>query len=191
MQTEDFLITCGRSAFLLSCSRVIPWLNCNDYGFVGAMQGLYRQMVDIFKGFGVEAVPGQGSIFDPNLHEAIMREPDNSLPEGTVIQEFRKGFKIGDKLIRAAMVKVILSLQNLQRDIALLPALNQLSIRYKTTYALPKHGLSCAREGHSESANFNGPSRLRHCAFFECFWCAWTACFVKCCHLCGSCRLAS
>lgn len=70
------------------------------------MQGLYKQMVDIFRSFGVEAVPGQGSIFDPNLHEAIMREPDNSLPEGTIIQEFRKGFKIGDKLIRAAMVKV-------------------------------------------------------------------------------------
>eukprot|EP00884_Botryococcus_braunii_P021484 jgi/Botrbrau1/8019/Bobra.384_2s0041.1 len=63
-------------------------------------------MVDIFKSLGVEAVPGQGSLFDPNLHEAIMRAPDNSLPDGTIIQEFRKGFKIGDKLIRAAMVKV-------------------------------------------------------------------------------------
>jgi GrpE len=73
-------------------------------------------MVDIFKGFGIEAVPGQGSIFDPNLHEAIMREPDNSLPEGTIIQEFRKGFRIGDKLIRAAMVKVGFPVRLFQRQ---------------------------------------------------------------------------
>ena len=47
-----------------------------------------------------------GSPFDPNLHDGIMREPNNDVPDGTVLEEFRKGFMIGDKLLRPAMVKV-------------------------------------------------------------------------------------
>lgn len=47
-----------------------------------------------------------GTPFDPEFHEAIMREPNNEVPDGTVLQEFRKGFKIGDKLLRPAMVQV-------------------------------------------------------------------------------------
>ncbi|KAG2434678.1 hypothetical protein HXX76_007571 [Chlamydomonas incerta] len=69
-------------------------------------QGLYKQMVDLMRSLGVEAVPTTGTPFDPNIHDAIMREPSNSHPDGTVLQEFRKGFAIGGKLIRPAMVKV-------------------------------------------------------------------------------------
>lgn len=47
-----------------------------------------------------------GSPFDPNLHDAIMREASEDVPDGTVLEEFRKGFVIGDKLLRPAMVKV-------------------------------------------------------------------------------------
>lgn len=71
-----------------------------------AYQGLYKQMVDIFKSLGVEAAPGVGSPFDPMVHDAIMREPNDDYPDGTVIQEFRKGFLLGSKLLRPAMVKV-------------------------------------------------------------------------------------
>lgn len=71
-----------------------------------AYQGVYRQMVDIFKGYGLEAVPGEGAPFDPEVHEAIMREASDDMPDGTVLQEFRRGFKMGDKLLRPAMVKV-------------------------------------------------------------------------------------
>ncbi len=63
-------------------------------------------MVDIFKGFGLEAVPGEGAPFDPEVHEAIMREPSSDVPDGTVLQEFRRGFRMGEKLLRPAMVKV-------------------------------------------------------------------------------------
>ncbi|EFJ47186.1 hypothetical protein VOLCADRAFT_109146 [Volvox carteri f. nagariensis] len=69
-------------------------------------QGLYKQMVDMMRSLGVEAVPTTGTAFDPNIHDAIMREPSNSHPDGTVLQEFRKGFSIGGKLLRPAMVKV-------------------------------------------------------------------------------------
>ncbi|EFN54265.1 hypothetical protein CHLNCDRAFT_36141 [Chlorella variabilis] len=71
-----------------------------------AYQGLYKQMVELFRGLGLEAVPGVGSPFDPNLHDAIMREASEDVPDGTVLEEFRKGFVIGDKLLRPAMVKV-------------------------------------------------------------------------------------
>lgn len=69
-------------------------------------QGLYKQMVEIFKSLGVEAVPGVGTPFDPSIHDAIMRQANNDVPEGTVLQEFRKGFRLGEKLLRPAMVQV-------------------------------------------------------------------------------------
>jgi molecular chaperone GrpE len=71
-----------------------------------AYQGLYKQMVEIFRGLGLEAVPGVGSPFDPSLHDAIMREASDQVPDGTVLEEFRKGFTLGDRLLRPAMVKV-------------------------------------------------------------------------------------
>ncbi len=63
-------------------------------------------MVETFRNLGVEAVPGVGHPFDPNFHEAIVSEPNDDVPDGTVLQEFRKGFQCGDRLIRPAMVKV-------------------------------------------------------------------------------------
>lgn len=69
-------------------------------------QGLYKQMVDIFRGMGLEAVPTEGSPFDPEIHDAIMREETTEVEDGLVMQEFRKGFRLGDKLLRPAMVKV-------------------------------------------------------------------------------------
>jgi molecular chaperone GrpE len=74
-----------------------------------AYQGLYKQMVELFRGLGLEAVAGAGEPFDPELHEAIMREPNEDVPDGTVLEEFRKGFKLGERLLRPAMVKVSFS----------------------------------------------------------------------------------
>jgi molecular chaperone GrpE len=74
-----------------------------------AYQGLYKQMVELFRGMGLEAVSGAGEPFDPEVHEAIMREPNGDVPDGTVLEEFRKGFRLGDRLLRPAMVKVSFS----------------------------------------------------------------------------------
>ena len=71
------------------------------------VQGLYKQMVDIFRGMGMEACSGKGTVFDPNFHDAIMREQNEDVPDGTILQEFRRGFKIGDRLLRPAMVQVL------------------------------------------------------------------------------------
>ena len=63
-------------------------------------------MVEAFKSLGVEAVPGVGELFDPEYHDAIMREPHEDVPDGTVLQEFRRGFRLGNTLLRPGMVKV-------------------------------------------------------------------------------------
>ena len=69
-------------------------------------QGLYRQMVEIFRTLGVEAVPTVGVQFDPSVHEAVMQEPHDGVTDGEVVKEFRKGFSINGELIRPAMVVV-------------------------------------------------------------------------------------
>ena len=54
-------------------------------------------------------VPGEGAPFDPAVHDAVAREPSDAVPDGTVLQEFRKGYALGGRLVGPAMVKVSVS----------------------------------------------------------------------------------
>ncbi|RDX72451.1 grpE [Mucuna pruriens] len=69
-------------------------------------QSIYKQFIEILTSLGVESVETVGTPFDPLLHEAIMREDSAEFEDGIIIQEFRKGFKLGDRLLRPSMVKV-------------------------------------------------------------------------------------
>ncbi|KAF3629048.1 putative E3 ubiquitin-protein ligase BRE1-like 1-like [Capsicum annuum] len=69
-------------------------------------QGIYKQFVEIMRSLRVAVVPTVGKPFDPALHEAIAREESQEFSEGIVIEEFRRGFLLGDCLLRPAMVKV-------------------------------------------------------------------------------------
>ena len=69
-------------------------------------QGVYKQLVEVLKKLGVSPMRSEGKEFDPNLHEAVMREPTNDHPEGTVIEEFVRGYVLGERVLRHAMVKV-------------------------------------------------------------------------------------
>ncbi|KAK6277403.1 hypothetical protein POUND7_017726 [Theobroma cacao] len=69
-------------------------------------QGIYKQFVEILRSLQVAVVPTVGKPFDPSLHEAIAREESQEFKEGIIIQEFRRGFLLGDRLVRPAMVKV-------------------------------------------------------------------------------------
>ncbi|QCD97185.1 uncharacterized protein LOC114192952 isoform X1 [Vigna unguiculata] len=69
-------------------------------------QSIYKQFNEILASLGVEPVETVGTPFDPLLHEAIMREDSAEFEDGIIIQEFRKGFKLGDRLLRPSMVKV-------------------------------------------------------------------------------------
>jgi molecular chaperone GrpE len=69
-------------------------------------QGVYKQLVDCLKRLGVAPMRPEGQEFDPNLHEAVMREPTDEHPEGTVLEELVRGYFFGDRVLRHAMVKV-------------------------------------------------------------------------------------
>ena len=64
------------------------------------------QLVEIFAGLGVEIFGAVGEAFDPNFHNAVMHVDDESLGENTICQVFQKGFQIGEKIVRFAMVQV-------------------------------------------------------------------------------------
>ena len=68
---------------------------------------LEKQLVDILAKIKVEEIPSDGATFDPMLHNAIMHEEDENAPENTVKQTFQKGYRLGDKVIRHAMVAVV------------------------------------------------------------------------------------
>ncbi len=69
-------------------------------------QGVYKQLVECLKRVGVSPMRSEGKEFDPNLHEAVMREATEEYPEGTVIEELVRGYLLGERVLRHAMVKV-------------------------------------------------------------------------------------
>jgi len=69
-------------------------------------QGVYKQLVDCLKRLGVSPMRPEGQEFDPNLHEAVMREPTAEHPEGVVIEQLMRGYMLNDRVLRHAMVKV-------------------------------------------------------------------------------------
>ncbi|GAB4318966.1 MAG: nucleotide exchange factor GrpE [Leptolyngbyaceae cyanobacterium] len=69
-------------------------------------QSVYKQLVDCLKQIGVSPMRAEGKEFDPNLHEAVMRESTSEYPEGTVIEELQRGYMLGDRVLRHALVKV-------------------------------------------------------------------------------------
>lgn len=68
---------------------------------------LYKQLMDILDKMNIKAFNSDGEKFDPNLHNAVMHEDDPEKDESIVVQTFVKGYKIGDKVLRHAMVKVV------------------------------------------------------------------------------------
>ena len=69
-------------------------------------QGVYKTLVECLKKMGVSAMRPEGKEFDPNFHEAMLREQTNEYPEGTVIEQLMRGYTLGDTILRHAMVKV-------------------------------------------------------------------------------------
>jgi molecular chaperone GrpE len=69
-------------------------------------QSVYKQLVECLKRLGVSAMRAEGQQFDPNLHEAVMREPTVQHEDGEVMEEFVRGYMLGDRVLRHAMVKV-------------------------------------------------------------------------------------
>ena len=69
-------------------------------------QGLYKQLVDVLKQQGVARMEVVGQLFDPTLHEAVLREESTEQPEDVVIEELQRGYHLNGKVLRHALVKV-------------------------------------------------------------------------------------
>ena len=66
----------------------------------------YKNFNDVLGKIGLEVIKAEGEEFDPNLHEAVMQTPTDEKPENTIITELQKGYKLGDKVLRASLVNV-------------------------------------------------------------------------------------
>ncbi len=76
-----------------------------DEGLAKGLEMTRKSFLDGLAAQGVVRVPTTGHPFDPTIHEAIQSTPDAS-PEGTVLEEYQAGFQWGDRVLRAALVKV-------------------------------------------------------------------------------------
>jgi molecular chaperone GrpE len=80
--------------------------NADNSPIFAGMSMVARQLNDFLTEFGVTPIDATGQTFDPNLHEAIAQEHDPRIPEGKVIRQVRRGFKLKDRLLRPANVIV-------------------------------------------------------------------------------------
>jgi len=112
---RDDAVKYANTSFL---EKLIPILDNFELGLQAAKSGtgsssildgmamVQRQLQDFLTGSGVEAFDAEGKPFDPNLHEAIAQEENAEVPEGQVIRQLRKGYRLRDRLIRPANVVV-------------------------------------------------------------------------------------
>ena len=77
-----------------------------DEEYKKGVELVLKQFKDILKSKGVEEIPALGETFDPSMHEAVSSIQDPEKNEKEIVQEYRKGYKIGTKVIRHSMVIV-------------------------------------------------------------------------------------
>lgn len=74
--------------------------------FRGGVELIYKQLQDALAKLGVRAIPAKGERFDPHVHEAIEMVETSDVPDHQVVDELQRGYKLKDRLLRPAMVKV-------------------------------------------------------------------------------------
>lgn len=79
---------------------------CSDENYKNGVQMICDSFMETLKNLGVEEIESDGTAFDPNYHQAVQRVENSEAESGTVVQTFAKGYKIGEKVIRFAMVSV-------------------------------------------------------------------------------------
>jgi molecular chaperone GrpE len=110
-EKQDFF----KYALAGSMRDLLPVLDNFDRALDHAEQGdefhrgvslIYKQLFDVLKKHGVRVIDEANVKFDPNIHEAVVRAEDPSVPEQTVVEILQKGYFLHDRLLRPAMVKV-------------------------------------------------------------------------------------
>ena len=112
---KDDAVKFANAAFL---ERFIPILDNFELGLNAARGGaenspilmgmdmVAKQLADFLTSSGVEPVNGEGQPFDPNLHEAVAQEESATVPEGVIVRQLRRGYKLRERLLRPATVVV-------------------------------------------------------------------------------------
>ena len=112
---KDDAIKYANSSLL---ERLVPILDNFELGLSAAredgkaspvfsgMSMILKQLNDFLTANGVQPIEAEGKQFDPNLHEAIAREASNDVPEGTVLRQTRRGYRLKDRLLRPSSVVV-------------------------------------------------------------------------------------
>ncbi len=110
---EDF-----KRAQAVLLERLLPVLDNFELGMMEVRKGdakspivvgmemIERQLREFMSSSGVEVIEAVGAKFDPNLHEAVSQEESADVPEGQIVRQLRRGFRLRDRLLRAAMVVV-------------------------------------------------------------------------------------
>lgn len=78
----------------------------NTEGIASGLDIVQKQFLATLAKYGVEPIDALGQPFDPNFHDALMQQPSNDYPEGTVVAELSKGYKIHDRVLRPSKVAV-------------------------------------------------------------------------------------
>lgn len=79
---------------------------CTDEAYRNGMEKIYQQMTSLLQKLGVEEIPALNESFDPKVHNAIRQVEDENFGESTVCEVYQKGYRLGDRIIRCAMVSV-------------------------------------------------------------------------------------
>ena len=94
---------------------ILPVLDNYDRALEHAEEGdefhkgvllIYKQLYDVLQKHGLRPIDETNAPFDPNVHEAVIREEDDSVPSHTVVAVLQKGYFLHDRLLRPALVKV-------------------------------------------------------------------------------------
>ena len=78
----------------------------DDDPFRRGVELIHKQMLDLLRKRGARPIEATGAMFDPKFHNAVIHEESSEHPDGEVIQELQRGYMLGDRLLRPAMVKV-------------------------------------------------------------------------------------
>jgi len=77
-----------------------------DEDYKNGIELIYKDMLGVLKKYNVEAIEDIGCTFDPMLHEAVMSVEDETKGEKEIVEVFRRGYKMGEKVVRHSLVKV-------------------------------------------------------------------------------------
>lgn len=79
---------------------------CEDNSYKDGISMIYNQLIELLEKEGIEKIPDLGETFNPEFHEAVMSVEDKSKGEKEIIEVFRTGYKLKDKVVRHSLVKV-------------------------------------------------------------------------------------